>query len=191
MFCLKPPSDFEVQRFVSLQSRSGFSYPEVGASAVTPPAGYNVDRTHVPLGHGEAVWSRAVAAIQNWQMFHIPWIKLYWPHSPIRVGTDVAIMVNHFGFCSLNACRVVYVVQENTPELQRYGFAYGTLNEHAESGEERFTVEWNRKEDSVCYDILAFSRPKKLLARIAYPLSRSLQHRFAEASAAAMRTAVR
>jgi uncharacterized protein (UPF0548 family) len=123
-------------------------------------------------------------------MFNIPWLRLYWPNSPIRAGTDVAVMVHHFGFYSLNACRIVYVVQDDAPERRQYGFAYGTLPEHAERGEERFTVEWNRTDDSVWYDILAFSRPKKLLAEMAYPLSRSLQRRFAVASEAAMLTAV-
>jgi uncharacterized protein (UPF0548 family) len=66
------------------------------------------------------------------------------------------------------------------------GFAYGTLKEHAESGKERFTVEWNRANDKVCYDILAFSRPRQTLARLGYPLSRFMQKQFAEDSKAAM-----
>jgi uncharacterized protein (UPF0548 family) len=190
LFRLTPPSDYEVQAFVSRQSRSSFSYPEVGASATSAPCHYNIDHTRVRLGQGEASWNRAVDAIRGWQMFNIPWLKLYWPNSPIRAGTDVAVMVRHFGFCSLNACRIVYVVEDIPPERRRYGFAYGTLTEHAERGEERFTVEWNRTDDTVCYDILAFSRPKKLLAKIAYPVSRSLQQRFAAASGVAMLAAV-
>jgi len=47
-------------------------------------------------------------------------------------------------------------------------------------------VEWNRDQDRVWYDILAFSRPRKILARLGYPLSRSLQRQFARASKAAM-----
>ncbi len=100
-------------------------------------------------------------------------------------------MVRHFGFWSLNACRVVYVVEDETSNGRRYGFAYGTLSDHAEKGEERFTVEWNLEDDAVWYDILAFSRPRKYLALMAYPLSRSLQRRFAVASKTAMLAAVR
>jgi len=183
---MKPWSDDEVRDFVSRQAQSGFSYPEVGATATGPPRRYNVDHARVRLGQGEAVWSRAVDAIRAWQMFNIPWLRLCWPTSPIRAGTDVAVMVHHFGFWSMNACRIVYVVEDEAPNLRRYGFAYGTLSEHAEQGEERFTVEWNREDDAVRYDILAFSRPKKLLAMLGYPLSRSLQRRFAVASKAAM-----
>lgn len=90
----------------------------------------------------------------------------------------------------MNACRIVYVVDEEDP-VKRFGFAYGTMAEHAESGEERFTVEWDRDEDTVWYDILAFSHPRNLLARLGYPLSRLLQKRFAEDSKAAMLEAVR
>ena len=71
------------------------------------------------------------------QMFNIPWVHLYWPIAPIQVGTEVAVSVHHFGFHSLNACRIVYVVDEDGT-IKRLGFAYGTLWEHAESGEERF-----------------------------------------------------
>jgi hypothetical protein len=77
-------------------------------------------------------------------------------------------------------------VEDEVANRRRYGFAYGTLGEHAERGEERFAVEWNREDDTVWYDILAFSRPKSLLAIMGYPLSRSLQRRFAVASKAAM-----
>lgn len=74
--------------------------------------------------------------------------------------------------------------------VKRFGFAYGTLSEHAESGEERFTVEWHEQDDAVWYDILAFSRPQQLLARLGYPFARRLQKRFARDSAAAMLRAV-
>jgi uncharacterized protein (UPF0548 family) len=69
-------------------------------------------------------------------------------------------------------------------------FAYGTLPGHAESGEERFLVEWDRTTDAVHYDILAFSRPRHPLARLGYPLTRRVQRRFARDSATAMRRAV-
>jgi uncharacterized protein (UPF0548 family) len=101
----------------------------------------------------------------------------------------VAVIARLFGLWWLNACRIVYVVDEGGP-VQRYGFAYGTLLEHAESGEERFTVEWHEPDDAVWYEILAFSRPHHVLARLGYSLARRLQRRFARDSAAAMQRAV-
>ena len=185
MFSLTAPSDSDIRRFISKVKDTGFSYLEVGASATTAPAGYNVDHNRAQLGRGDGTWQRAVEAIRAWRMFSMPWVSLHWPSAPIQVGTDVAVSIHHFGFYSLNACRIVYVVDEEGP-IERFGFAYGTLGEHAESGEERFTVEWNREDDSVWYDILAFSRPRQMLARLGYPLSRLLQKQFAKGSKLAM-----
>jgi uncharacterized protein (UPF0548 family) len=83
-----------------------------------------------------------------------------------RTTDRVGVLARALGLC-LNACRVAYVVEEEEP-VRRFAFAYGTLPEHAESGEERFQVEL-LEDDYVWYDILAFSRPNQLLARLAYP----------------------
>jgi uncharacterized protein (UPF0548 family) len=74
--------------------------------------------------------------------------------------------------------------------LKRYGFAYGTLPGHAESSEERFTVEWHEAGGAVWYDILAFPRPRHVLARLGYPWVRRVQKRFGRGSAVAMPKAV-
>ena len=74
--------------------------------------------------------------------------------------------------------------------MRRTGFAYGTLPAHAEIGEERFAVEWQLADDSVWYDLYAFSRPGHLLARLGYPIARRLQRRFARESKQAMLDAV-
>ena len=81
--------------------------------------------------------------------------------APIAPDTAVAVLVRHFGFWSLNFCRIVYVIYEDGP-VSRYGFAYCTLQEHFESGEEQFVVEWDRSSDVVHYEISSFSRPGKL-----------------------------
>jgi uncharacterized protein (UPF0548 family) len=194
VFTLTAPSDSDIRRFISKVKDTGFSYPEVGASATTAPAGYNpagynVDHNRVRLGRGDGTWQRAVEAIRAWRMFSMPRVSLHWPSAPIQVGTDVAVSIHHFGFYSLNACRIVYTLDEEGT-VKRFGFAYGTLAEHAESGEERFSIEWNLDDDKVWYDILAFSRPRQTLARLGYPLSRLLQKRFAEGSKSAMLEAV-
>jgi uncharacterized protein (UPF0548 family) len=120
-------------------------------------------------------------------MFNLGWVQLCWPDAPIQEGTTVAILVHLFGIWWLNASRIVYLLEEIEP-IRRYGFAYGTLTDHVESGEERFTIEW-REDDSVWYDILAFSRPHHPLARLGRPLARRTQQRFAAASLAAMKKA--
>ena len=71
----------------------------------------------------------------------------------------MGVLGRHFGLWSLNASRIVYVMEEEASPLRRYGFAFGTLPGHVERGEERFTVEWHRAEDSVSYEVFAFARP--------------------------------
>jgi uncharacterized protein (UPF0548 family) len=185
LFCLQTPPADQIREFITRQRLSVFSYSEVGTTAGELPNHYNVDRNRILLGSGEETWRRAVEAIRAWQMFNMPWIRLCWPDTPIQAGRDVAVLVHHFGFCSLNAARIVYVIDEDGP-VARFGFAYGTLIEHAERGEERFTVEWNRSDDQVWYSILAFSVPNKALAKLGYPWSRMLQRKFAEGSKPAM-----
>jgi uncharacterized protein (UPF0548 family) len=102
----------------------------------------------------------------------------------------VAVSARVSGLWWLNVCRIVYLVDEEDGAVTRFGFAYGTLPRHVESGEERFLLEWHRVDDSVWFDILAFSRPRHLLARLSYPWVRRLQKRFGRESAMAMAKAV-
>jgi uncharacterized protein (UPF0548 family) len=137
------------------------------------------------LGEGHSTFSVAKAALRRWEHFHLGWVELFWPNTPLEPGQSVAVLAHVCGLWCLNACRIVYIVDEERP-VQRFGFAYGTLPDHMESGEERFTVVWRETDDTVWYDVLAFSRPNLLLARLGYPLVRRLQKRFAKDSAAAM-----
>jgi uncharacterized protein (UPF0548 family) len=90
---------------------------------------------------------------------------------------------------ALNACRVVYVVSE-LGERERYGFAYGTLPDHMEQGEELFVVAWDVRSDRVTYEVTAYSSPRHWLTRVGGPAARSTQHRFRRDSARAMQRAV-
>jgi uncharacterized protein (UPF0548 family) len=188
MFLLSKPNQNSIRAFIAAQKVQQFSYPEVGRSREEAPRGYNCDHNRVQLGTGKDVFDLAKAAVQYWKMFDMPWVNLCWPDSPIEPGTTVAVLVSHFGFWSLNACRIVYVLEEHGA-LERYGFGYGTLPDHGEIGEERFTVEFEANDNTVWYDIFAFSRPSPL-ARLVYPFTRSLQKRFASDSKIAMRTAL-
>lgn len=188
MFLLTKPSPSRVQAFLSAQKNNGFSYAEVGHSRNGAPGGYTCDHNRVQLGTGKEVFDRAIAALQKWKMFEMRWIELCWPNTPIEPGSDVAVLISHFGFWSLNGCRIVYVMKERGA-LEKFGFAYGTLSSHGEIGEERFTVEYDTESQAVWYDLFAFSRPGPV-ARFAYPLARTLQKRFARDSKAAMQRAV-
>jgi uncharacterized protein (UPF0548 family) len=182
---LRKPTREEIRKFLDKQSRLDFSYSFVGQTASTPPANFSVDHTRIRLGSGEAVFIAAIQAIQRWEQFGLGWVEAWPPETPIKSGEVVGVMGYVMGVWWLNACRIVYVIDEGGP-VQRFGFAYGTLPGHVESGEERFLIEWDRDENSVWYDILAFSRPRHLLARLGYPFARLMQKRFARDSAKAM-----
>ena len=190
MLFFSEPCEKQIARFLERASSLEFSYSELGAtnSAMLPPL-FTADRNRIQLGSGSLAWHRSIDALRRWEMFNIPWVRLCWPTAQIAEGSNVAVLAHRIGLFWLNACRIVYLIDEDGP-TKRFGFAYGTLTKHAESGEERFLVEWNRETDAVSYDLLAFSRPNQFLSRVGYPLARRLQKEFAADSKAAMIRAV-
>jgi uncharacterized protein (UPF0548 family) len=89
----------------------------------------------------------------------------------------------------LNGARVLYHVGGSAGQ-DAFGFAYGTLTNHAESGEELFEVFLDRQSGDVRYRIRAVSRPQSPLTRVGQPIVRLLQARFRRDSAEAMRRAI-
>ena len=189
MFLLSKPSDAFIQQLIASQRDLDFSFPNASIDSMDAPRGYTVDHNRVELGKGKEVFARAIAAIKRWEMFNIGWVELLWPEAPIETGTTVAVLVHHLRFWSLNACKIVRSIDKDEP-VRKYGFVYRTLPDHAERGQEQFTVEWHRDSDGVFYDILAYSRPNKLFAKLGYPFTRALQKRFARDSMRAMVRAV-
>lgn len=177
MFLIREPSEADAAKFVASQRDLPFTYTEVGATNATPPTGYNVDHNRIQLGSGEATYRRAVDVLKNWRHFDLGWVTIAPRGVPVEVGATVAVKARAFGTWSLSATRIVYLIEED----HRFGFAYGTLPDHVECGEERFLIEW-LPDDTVWYDILAFSQPRHPLVRLSAPLARRLQKQFARAS---------
>ena len=206
MVLFRQPDAARTAAFLAAQADHSYSYAETGASRTGSPPGCAVDHHRVLLGYGRATFRAARAALDGWQMFRLGWVRLRPQASadgqssgkmaaspsverPVAEGQVVAVIARLAGVWFLNACRVVYVWQD-AGAIDRCGFAYGTLDTHMARGEERFSVEWHHDDDSVWYDLLAFSRPRHVLFRLGYPLGRWLQHRFARDCAAAMTRAV-
>jgi uncharacterized protein (UPF0548 family) len=188
MILLRKPTPTAIRRFLDSQMKQELTYAPVGATTAAPPARYVTDHTRVRLGAGEPVFAAARAALQRWAQFQLGWAEAWPADTPIRKGEVVAVLARSLGLWWLNACRIVYVIDQERP-IRAFGFAYGTLPAHAGMGEERFLIEWDREEGSVWYDIVAFSRPRHFLARLGYPWFRRVQKRFGRESAAAMRRA--
>jgi uncharacterized protein (UPF0548 family) len=195
MFRLSVPGREWVDAYLAGLGREEFSYDEVGGTREVNEAelrsrGYVIDHNRVQVGVGREAFDKAKSAVRAWTMFAMPWVQLCWPTAEIRVGTSVASMVRHFGFVSVNPCRIIYTFDEVMAGGERYGFAYGTVRGHEERGEERFTVELSASDGSVWYDVLAFSRPGNFVTAIGKPVARALQRRFVRDSKAAMMRAV-
>jgi uncharacterized protein (UPF0548 family) len=195
MLYLRPPSEAALRAHLDAQSNREFSYPEHGATrhargaAVEVSSRYAIDHNRIQLGNGREAFERAKDALRSWTMFDLPWVQLCWRDAPIKTGTTVGILTRGRGPQILSACRIVYTLDEDA-EVERYGFGYGTLPDHVEIGEERFSVEFHRADESVWYDLLAFSRPGHWMAKLAHRYTRSVQHAFARGSKRAMLRAV-
>lgn len=185
MFTFFEPSAEQIEKFLVEQRDLPFSYKEVGASQAQIPPDYPINRHHIQLGAGAETFSRAKDALESWTMYKLAWTRLYPAGAPVVPGEVVCVAANHFFCWSLNPCRIIYVLEEGEA-VKRFGFAFGTLPGHSEEGEERFTVEWRREDDSVWYELLSFARPHHILAKMGFPFVRLFQQKFAKHSQRAM-----
>ena len=186
MFLTHRPTKSEIEKFIDESSNLPLSYHPVGLAKESPP-GFNVDAASAIVGHGGDAFSRAKRALTEWRHFELGWVELFPRAAPTEPGTVVTVLVHQLGFWSLNGCRVVYKFGDDG--VSRFGFAYGTLTNHAEMGEESFEVSL-AESDEVTYRIRAVSKPRAVLARIGYPYARISQSRFRRDSIAAMRRAI-
>lgn len=190
MYHFRKPDSAQIDDFLKVQAQKDFTYPHREATRnQSAPAGFRVDHNRICLGQGAAVYEQAKQALAAWQHYRFDWLHLYRPDAPPAAGQTVAALAHVLGIWVLNACRIVYVLEETEP-FTRFAYAYGTLPGHAECGEERFQVEWRPDDDSVWYDLYAFSRPNTLLSKIALPYVRSKQKQFARESLQAIHQAV-
>jgi uncharacterized protein (UPF0548 family) len=111
-------------------------------------------------------------------------VQVATPVPKVVPGELVAVEVHTAYLWSMNINRIVEVVDSPTC----FGFTYTTTAFHVEKGQERFVIEFDTESESVFYLIEAMSRPRHILARIGYPFSRVMQHRFARDSQARMRS---
>ncbi|HEX9031496.1 MAG TPA: DUF1990 domain-containing protein [Streptosporangiaceae bacterium] len=145
------------------------SYPEVGSTgSVVLPHGYRHDRYHRRIGDSR-VFDRAAAALRHWAAHEGASVRIF-PHDhPPSLGATILAVLSLGPAQIIAPCRIVRVIDE----IDRFGFACGTLPGHPECGEEAFVVE--RRTDGTFFTITAFSRPADPLARLAGPIGRAVQ----------------
>jgi uncharacterized protein (UPF0548 family)/diadenosine tetraphosphate (Ap4A) HIT family hydrolase len=148
---------------------SPLTYDDVGATlSGSLPSGFRHDRYEVELPDRPDAFGRAVEGIRLWQPHRRAGFTVE-PTEPPRRGATVAVAAPTGPLTAVAVCRIVAVVDE--PD--RYGFAYGTLQGHPETGEEAFIVE--RRNGKTVFEITVFSKPAELLARAGGPVTRRIQ----------------
>ncbi|MGY1808795.1 DUF1990 family protein [Blastococcus sp. SYSU D00669] len=147
------------------------TYAEVGATRGDAlPAGYVHGRREGVVGHGDAAFERAVAAVFDWRMQRSLGLRVRATGSPRRVGTVVVLTAGLPRFGYDIPCRVVWASTDGDEQ----GFGYGTLPGHPESGEEAFVVT-RRPDGDVVFTTRVFSRLATPGARLAGPAGRLVQ----------------
>eukprot|EP01132_Coremiostelium_polycephalum_P008071 gene8071-9929_t len=210
MICIRKPSDSNIREYLQARKEEPFQYACIHGTKeyenkldyeIDPKySQYDVDHLKVKLGTGKECFLKAVAALKSWKNFNLDWVEFCFNDVPISVGETVGILSKQFGFWVLSFCRILYVIDGLDEEggTIKYGFAYGTLKEHLEKGEERFVIGWQRDANSpnpdqsgdVYYEILSYSEPQHWMTQIGYPVARFFQNKFGLDSVNAMKKAV-
>jgi uncharacterized protein (UPF0548 family) len=149
------------------------TYPEIGATCDGVfPDGYRHIRGRARLGRGEQVYAAAVHALGSFDMQRGAGLRVRTRAAMAAEGAEIA-----FGFGAgpvrlWAPVRVVWLVNEPL----RYGYGYGTLPGHPETGEEGFLVCLG-SDETVWFEVRAFSRPGRWFVRASGPLAALVQDR--------------
>ncbi len=102
---------------------------------------------------------------------------------PVEIGDAVGLQYPVVpGLKLFFAARVIDRFEETTDTLWRCGFSYRTLQGHPACGEETFVVEKELATGKVTVALRSWSRPGLWIARMTYPIMRTLQVRAARAA---------
>lgn len=183
MISVRQPSAQALARLVDEQAGRELTYSEHGATQGAMPPGYHHHEWETELGtFRQEAFDLLADGLAHWLVQRRSGITIF-PDEPVRPGLTFAFWFRlPAGYVTATG-RVVYVTNE--PDLR--GFAYGTLPDHPERGEEAFHLA--RKGSEMVFRVRAFSRPRHPLARLGAPVSRALQVRMNRSYLSAMRVA--
>ena len=190
VFRLTRTSEQEKENILAAARHAPLSSPRLLTLADGPPRvlprGFVHDLSRTEIGRGWRIFVAAREALQRWEQFDLGWVRIANPIPKIILGELVAVEAYTAYLWSININRIVETVDSPTS----FGFIYATTSLHVEEGQERFVVEFDTESESVLYRIEAVSRPRNILARVGYPFSRAMQHRFTRDSHARMKCSV-
>jgi uncharacterized protein (UPF0548 family) len=170
---VRPNDVRSVGRLLEALGSADPTYADTGATlAGRSPSGFRLDRYNAVLGRGQHTFDRAVLGLQSWRTHRSTGMRVLPEDAEVRPGLTVVVAVGTPWLALAVPCRIVGVIDEPG----RWGFAYGTLPGHPENGEEAFVVSI-ADDQSVRFDVTAFSRPASPVVRLSGPLGRAMQRR--------------
>ena len=166
---LRRPSPDRLAGLLRSAAQADLTYEPVGISLDdSAPPGLVRRSWQTGFDGGPDTFARARAALERWAVHRGSGLDVV-TDGPLAIGTHVAMAAPlPVGWVEAT-CRIVAVVEE----ADRFGFAYGTLPVHPETGEEAFVVE--RRGGACTFLVEAVSRPVHPLARLAPPVADRLQ----------------
>jgi uncharacterized protein (UPF0548 family) len=168
---LHRPTDAELDALLDDESEQELTYRDTGARFGKFPPGFRHDRWTEHLGAGPEVLARACDGLRRWEAHRAAGVLLTPATPELRAGTTLLVQTRVGPVHVVGGCRILHVVDEPG----RFGFVYGTLPSHPEVGEEAFTVVDG--DDGVRFEVMAVSRWREPLVRMAAPLARAVQVR--------------
>lgn len=164
-------SALRAERLLDDARRAGPTGPERGQVLTgSGPVDLDLDRT---VGHGAATFDRAVDFLRGFGQQRA--VAEVLPREAVAALGETILIALRVGPATVVALnRIVAVVDEP----RRWGFTYGTLPGHVESGEESFLVE-HRVGDEVVVRIRARAAVALPASRVLEPLLVPIQRRYA------------
>lgn len=122
------------------------------------------------LGHGDAAFAAAVERLNRWVPQRAIGAPVFPEDARPTLGTTILVELRLGPFTVVVPDRVVAVVDEPG----RFGFAYGTLPGHPESGEESFLIT-RADDDTVTGTVTVDAGLSTLAARMGAPVVYGIQ----------------
>lgn len=175
IFPVRAPTQERLAALVAQQAVYDVTYSAVGTTLTTPPEGYHVASGRKRAGTGQVTFRRGRSAIREWKAHAAMGMTLEPSVPELEEGNVMAFAMAvqpPLPLFATGCCRIVQVIDEP----RRFGFVYGTLPHHPESGEEAFMVH-HHDDDVVEFEIIAFSKANSLATKVTGPIARRLQRR--------------
>lgn len=150
---------------------------------------YDINFSRIYLGQGRNTFQRAQSLLFNWNHFNFNWAFTNTP--AIKPENTVLVIAQSVLLWTINPLRITFIERNQRPSnkkerengVHRHStFAHTTVQGHQIAGEERFSIEWRKVDDSVWYSVYTISKPATLIAYLAQPVLRYYQRKFVKES---------